>query len=485
MPGKKISIFITIFFFLILLTSFLHSAAAGDKLVYKSAKKRPEWITNTPEEKDNHYFVGVKQNAETLSDGIKGALYNAFEQLMMTIGMVVTVKSKIMDRVVQDKEINEIYEQLSKVGTAKIKGHRVREIYYEEYRGPNNKRYFDVYVLVRYSSKEINSERQRIEEKQKKSLQRSKEVLSEADKFIKEGHIMEGYKKYVEVVKLLSDQPKSTMFTTAVENIESIFSRLALELLQKDKDAIKIKFYYRAENNSIPLADVKIKYVFEKGEGELLPPVGLTDKDGIAEFKIAKIKLDKDIARIVFFPDEERFFLLLGEDISFTDDIVDRLKNLFKTIKLTAGYKSTDISQQKIGILILEKDKIRRNSTFENLLSKQLLSYGMEMSTLENINLAYANIDDEKVYSAFLKANVDLAIIGEINAILQGEVYGIHTVAVSIEMKVYDLKNKKLLKVITEKQTSAGLSPTQAQESALTQITSKIIPELVDIISLR
>jgi hypothetical protein len=483
MPNsKRILVLVNTFFFLIV-APFSYSAV-GDKLIYKSAKKRPEWITKTPEEKDNYYFVGVKQNAETLSDGIKGALYNAFEQLMMTIGVVVTVKSKIMDRVIQDKEVSEIYEQLNKVGAAKIRGHRVREVYYEEYRTPDNKRYFDVYVLVRYSSKEINLERQRIEEEQKKSLQLSKEMLSEGDKFIKEGNVMEGYKKYVEVVKLLSDQPKTTIFTTAVGNIESIFSRLALELLNKEKDVIKIKFSYKIENKSIPLPDVKIKYTFEKGEGELLPSICVTDRDGVAEFKVAKIKFDKDIAKIIFYPEEEDFFLSL-RDATFSDEVVERLENLFKAVKLAVGYKSTDFPQQKVGILVLEKDKIRRNSTFENLLSKQLLSYGMELSTLENINLTYTNIDDEKVYTVFPKTNVDLAIIGEINSIVQDEVYGIYSVLVNIEMKVYDLRKKKLIKVITERQTSAGLSTAQAQENALAQLSSKIIPELVDIISLK
>ena len=87
------------------------------KLVSRSKKKKPEWITILPEEKGYYYLLGVAQNKKDLGEGMGSAVEEGLKQVLTVIGIVVGSKTQIKKQMEKDKQITKMLEDLEKVLT--------------------------------------------------------------------------------------------------------------------------------------------------------------------------------------------------------------------------------------------------------------------------------------------------------------------------------------------------------------------------------
>src|SRR3989339_979945 len=144
---KKVLIFLLSFLFMASL-----SLDARTKLVSRSQKKKPAWITIPPQEKGQYYFVGISQNAATLDKAMRGAIEEALKQVLTVIGVFVGNKMQIDKQIEGDKTITKMLDEYKEVGKGKVSGHRIKEIYTEEYLDEDkNARFYDVFLLMKYS----------------------------------------------------------------------------------------------------------------------------------------------------------------------------------------------------------------------------------------------------------------------------------------------------------------------------------------------
>jgi len=405
--------------FIIFLLS-INFASAKIKLIEKSKRKKPKWITLPPEEKGYYYFIGVSQNNKNLGEGINKAIEEALKQVLSTIGVVVGARTYIEKTMKEDRTISKIIDEYKEVGRAKLRGHKIREIYTETYLDTETgERFYDVYVLLRYSEKEIKKERDRIKRIQAENRKVSQKYLEEAKEFEKNGKIFNAFKKYSDVINVLQDQPGIYQYNNALIGIKRILNGIVLKGKQ-EKRTIIVLGNCRIHEKSFPLDGIKLKAEISKGEGEI--EVSSIFENGKCEFKIKKIKFEGGIAEITVFLDKEQFLSLLKNAYLSNQDL-KALEEIIEEKKVKILISSSEFGFSKVCVFVFKKDG-GRSSQAENIISKILIDSGIKVAEM-NIPkfLNYKNFMKKIFFTLLRKKGVKKVIVGELEVIDNGKVY--------------------------------------------------------------
>jgi len=472
---------ISIIFLGILL--FFNLSHAKIKLIEKSKRKKPEWITVPPEKKGYYFFIGVAQNQPSLTEGINKAVEEALRQVLTVIGIVVGSKTEIQKQMKGDKYIARMLDEYKEVGRAKVKGHRIKEIYTEEYLDTDTgKRFYDVYLLLRYSQSEIKKERERIQREQRENRSKAAGILKEAKNFEKNGKILKAYIKYADVLSLLQDQPSIYEYNTALLSIKRILNSIILKGISKKRKII-IEVISRIGEKLYPVEDVKLIAKIEKGTGTITSS-SITDVSGKADFTISKIKFEGGIAKVKVSFSKEQFLSNL-ENLYITESDLRSLKNIIEEKTVEVVLKSSEFGFSKTTVIIWKK-RGGRSPQAEDIISSTLIDSGINVITLNRRfrGINYRNFETEDFFNILKSKGIEKAVLGEIELIDNGKVYSLYSVTGVLKLKIISVKEREVLTTIEETKNTVDLNFDKAAHKVIEFLSKKLSPKIIELLSL-
>jgi len=451
------------------------------KRIWSSPGKKPKWISYIPEEKGYHYFIGIAQNQPDRATALRKAIEEALKQVLTTIGVTIGTDMRIEKEIQASKVLTKMIDEYSEKGRAKLRGHKIKEIYSEEY-FDGNRRFYDVYVLLRYSEREIAAERRRIEEEQRRNRATARFNMEDFKKLLNEGRVKDAVEKLFENVYILSDQPSCLEYKKSFERLKEILGNISLKPLKTTGRKPQILAVLNVEGRKIPYAFLDILAEFEQGEGEISSPEK-TDENGIAEFEISKIKFQAGVAKINFIPEKTQFMETIKSAIS--DKQREVLENLISQAQISIVLKASDFGGKSVCILFWSEEG-QRVMTFEVSLAEKLTEVGVNIKSFSNIptGINFGNFEQDVFYKFLKEKGVDVLVVGKLKAIDNGNVYNLKSVTVNADYKIVEVKSKKITLSKTDSKTAVQINFDRAKAKALkglAEIVSKSLQEILSI----
>lgn len=279
-----------ILFLILSLIPVFSGVNSENTVLYRSSDKIPKWITSTPIE----HYVGVSNRSETLESGINSAIENAFQSIMLNIGLKISSVFEVKNRLIKEGTVREIKDELSQKGITKIKHSFIKEIYYqkEKYFGDI---FFNVHVLIFFPEKEVEESRKWYRIQKEKALMFSKEFLNMGDKELAQSRVISALKYYDMALKRCIDWNIEEEELKIRLKISNLIDKIrCITEVQKNS---KIMFYCFYQNNSEKYAmkDIIIDLDFTRGSGIVDKKI-ITDNKGVAYSNIYSLLYEKEFA---------------------------------------------------------------------------------------------------------------------------------------------------------------------------------------------
>jgi len=457
-------------------------AFCAPKKIWSSARKKPKWISYIPEEKGYHYFIGIAQNQPSRATALRKAIEEALKQVLTTIGVTIGTDMRIEKEIKASKVITKMLDEYSEKGKAKLKGHKIKEIYSEEY-VDGDKRFYDVYVLVRYSDKEIAAERRRIEEEQRQNRSTARFNLEDYTKLLSNRRVKDAVEKLLENLYILSDQPTCAEYRRSFEKLKEVLGNISLKPQKVKGREPQILAVLNVEGEEIPYAFLGILAEFKQGEGEISSPVK-TDENGIATFKISKIKFQAGVVKINFIPAKAQFIETIKNAISKKQREV--LENIILQSQISIILRASDFGGKSVCILFWDEER-KRVGSFEVSLAEKLTEVGVNIKSFSNIptGINFENFE-QGVFCEFLKEKgVDVLVVGKLQTIDNGNVYSLRSVTVNADYKIVEIKTKKITLSKTDSKTAVQINFGRARTKALKELAEIVSKSLQEILSIQ
>ncbi len=473
---RKTVFFITALFF------FSSGCLAVPKKVRSSSRHRPKWLTKLPQEKGYNYFLGIAQNQPDEGVALEKAIEEALKQVLTTIGIVVGTKMRINKEMSADKTITKMLDEYRETGKAKVRGHKIKGIYTEEF-VDGDKRFFDVYVLLRYSDREIKTERRRIESVQAANRRIAREKLPEVDKLIESGKVMDAYLLAARIFTDLADQPTSSEYRSALGKIKKIVDGISLEPLRLKGRKPKVEAVLRWGGKEIPVDMMKLEAECTEGKFEIETPQKTSE--GLAEFKIEKATFQGGLLKIKIFPSSDQFLVPLKNAYMDEADF-SAFKKTLADAAISVILKAADFGGRKYCLLVWD-ERGRRQNSFEVSLTKRLTNAGISVRSFARVpaGVNFRNFEKENFYDFLKKQGIGGLIIGELKIVDNGSVYSLRSVSANISLKVIDIKSKKVLAAFEKTQTGVQINFERAKIKTTNELVEKIAPQIIDITSVQ
>jgi len=463
------------------LSVFLLSNAlfAVPKKVRSSSRKRPKWISIPPEEKGYHFFVGISQNQDDKGTALGKALEEAQKQVLSTIGIVVGTKMRLNKEISENKTVTKMMDQYRETGKAKLKGQKVKEIYSEEYRD-GDRRFFDVYVLLRYSAGEIKSERRRIEQQQADYRRIANEKLTLIDKMISDGKIWDAYQEACRIFTGLADQPGASQYRLLLNKVKKIVNGLVITPVSVKGKKPSVKLTLSWDKKKLPVSSVKMLSEIVQGEGEIASPQTSGD-DGIAVFPISKIKFQGGLAKLKIQPQTGQFLDSL-KNAYMDDSDFDSLKKSLENAVVSIILKASDFGGQKFCLIVWNEAGKRENS-FEVAVTKELGKAGISVRSFSEIpqGVSFDSFENDKFYDFLSAQGMDALIVGRLNVIDNGDVYNLRSVTSQVDLKVIEIKTRKVLAAFEKEKSGVQINFKRAKSKTSSELVELVAPQIIDI----
>ncbi len=483
-----------IFVTAIISTLVLSCASAKVKLLEKSSRKRPKWIITLPEDSKNLYFLGSKSKAASYEKGVSSALNQAMTEVMKHIGFTFTLQTEITTLIKGDQDLSTYMDKINETGQVELKGQRVKEIYFEKYRDTkkvteNNitrsveEIYYDVYLLLKYSKKEIKAERRKKEEKDRENQRLARGYKEEGEELLLKGRVMDTYNKYADIIKTLSSQSGVPLFNEGLTSVKNIAENIIIkEVPSKARKEISFKVTHETADGSSPVSRVNVSSEILMGEGEVDRLVS-TGLDGIGNCKIQKMKFTGGLAKIKFTVEPGQFIFPLM-DTALSNEEKDAVVDTVKMKSIIVTLKSSQYGTSKVCVIIWEKNG-GRNKEMESMITRALTNNGISVVIPKSLtsDLSYKNFDNPDFYTKLSEEKISTAVIGQTEAADNGKIYTMQSVLGIIDARVVDIKNHQVLTTISKSIPKAGISFAQAKTRSFEALAESVTPTIVDTVS--
>ncbi len=474
MMNRRFSVLALAGFFLLSSPAF-----ARPKKVWSSKRKKPKWISVIPEKTGYYYYVGISQNQDDKGVALQKALEEGMKQVLATIGIVVGTKMRLDKEIRGNKEITKMVDKYRETGKAKLRGHKIKEMYTEEYRD-GDRRFFDVYLLLRYSEKEIKKERRRIEDQQAKNRREADTKMQESQTLLKEGKISSAFEEDARMFTMLADQPGISQYSALLNRIKKLLSSLETEAVSVKGKKPSVRLFAKIDGKRKPVSGIRMLASFETGEGEVDSPK-TTDEGGIAVFPISKIKFDGGIAKLRIRAMAEQFTVPL-KNAYMDDSDFEFIEGILKGLEVALILKAADFGGSKFA-LIMWNDEGGRETSFETALSKELTSAGISVRAFAEVppGVSFDSFENDKFFSSLASKGMDCLIVGTLNIIDNGDVYNLKSVTGEAHIKVIEIKSRKILAAFEKSSSGVQINFKRAKAKVSSALVSDIAPKIVDI----
>ena len=469
-------------------------AAASPVLTEKSKGSKPKWITAPPQDKDYFYFIGTKSKAASYEAGVKGALNAAMSQVLMTIGFSFVVQTEITTRIEGDKDLSTFIDKTKETGQVNLKEQRIQETYFEKYRDfktviENNLKkkveevYYDVYLLLKYSKKEIKDEQKRKEQQDKENLRLADQLNAEASGLISSGQVMDAYNKYASILKILSSQAGIPLFNKVLSTLKDIAQNVVLsETKVADKKTIGIAAFFQTSSSKSAVQKLNVSSEITLGNGEI-DRIVLTDSAGTGRCKIQKMSFDGGLAKVRFSLPADQFILPIM-DTAINEEDKTSIEQTVKSKNLTITLKSSDYSTTKVTVIVWNKNG-ERNKEVESLITEALTGAGINVVIPSSLtaDLNYKNFDNPDFYQTLSAEGINVAVMGQSDAIDNGRVYNFQSVTGTIDTRIVDIKQRQVLTTVSKSKTMPALTFEQARLNCFKELSKIMTPAIVSTVS--
>jgi hypothetical protein len=283
------------------------SLKPGWKLVERSQKKKPPWVTKEKKSTDVYlYFSGVRTGASRLEDGESDAVKNAARKIVEYFGQEGVI---LYERQRTELE-TQLLDQVKFKGAAAVRGAKLEEMYYEKWQSFLENRIqstYDVYVLIRYPIAELEKEKA-LQRKKAIELTRGANTLARnAQRALEQGQIKESISYYAQALDFLSRvgmlveiSPQINSETLKAQirgNLEAIISKIRTtasgsgqETIVKEglKKPLIFKVSYQDKEVAYPVRGLPISFDFVEGKGNL-ETLLRTDDNGLASCRVHRV----------------------------------------------------------------------------------------------------------------------------------------------------------------------------------------------------
>ncbi len=285
----------------------LFSLRPGWKLVERSQKKKPDWVTREKEADEKFlYFSGMRTEARRLEDGESDAVKNAARKIVEYFGQ----EGIILYEKKRTEIETELLDQVKFKGAAAVRAAKLQEMYYEKWQSTTKDRVrfsYDVYVLIRYPIKELEKEKAA---QRKKAIELTKGALAlsqNARRALAQGRVRESISQYAKALDFLSrvsilveispEVNNETLKAKIRSDLEGIISKMKTEGKGSGQEAIVkkplrqpliLEVSYQEKEKPIPVRGLPVSFEFVKGEGSLRT-LTRTNNNGVASCRVWRV----------------------------------------------------------------------------------------------------------------------------------------------------------------------------------------------------
>ncbi|HEA47143.1 MAG TPA: hypothetical protein ENH97_01890 [bacterium] len=279
----------------------------GWKLVERSQKKKPSWVTKEKKADDKYlYFSGMRTQARRLEDGESDAVKNAARKIVEYFGQ----EGIILYEKKRTEIETQLLDQVKFKGAAAVRAAKLQEMYYEKWQSTTKDKIqfsYDVYVLIKYPIKELEKEKAT---QRKKAIELTKGALAlsqNAERALAQGRIRESISQYARALDFLSrvsilveispEINNETLKADIRSDLEEITSKIKTEGRGSGQEAIvkkplkkplTLKVSYQEKEKSILVRGLPVTFEFVKGKGSL-KTLTRTNNNGVASCRVWRV----------------------------------------------------------------------------------------------------------------------------------------------------------------------------------------------------
>jgi len=191
--------FVTIL--LILLSLACNISVLQAKLVERSSKKMPDWVGNTTEDKSKFYFSGSSSGQSSFETARKLAISDALTQIIESLDLTMSVNS---NRILTETQSFMEDRTKSKTADVRVLNTKVKKVYFEKY-DEQGKISYNVHVLLSYSKKEYDKEKERLAQEYENYKQSIANRFTKAEQLITEHCYQEALFELFETLKMIDE----------------------------------------------------------------------------------------------------------------------------------------------------------------------------------------------------------------------------------------------------------------------------------------
>ena len=323
-----------------------------------------------------------------------------------------------------------------------------------------------------------------MERSEAKNRELAEGYLQETSGLINQGKIMEAYGKYAVSLKTLSTQPDSRAYYKSLAGLKRIVEGINPKRSKGKKREVKILVNYTQGKSEFPVEGLKLKSEFTFGEGEI-SPFATSGSGGFASFKIQKAIFKGGLAKVKTTINSEQFLLPI-KDTYLSEEELENIKKTVLEKSVISILKAVDFALKKVCVVIWEMDG-KRDRQLEGMIGEKLTNAGIKIGILRTISkgVSYSSFDDPAFYDQLQNEGVDVAIIGQVEGIDNGKIYGLHSASGVVDLRIIDVKNKEIITSISDSSTTADISFSKAKLKAFKKVVEKISPALIDAASVQ
>ena len=192
------------------------------KLVRSSSKKMPSWIGKTTENKSKLFFSGSSSEQTSFETARKLAVSDALIQIIESLDLTMSVNSnKILTQTQNYMEDR----TKSKTTDVRVLNTKVKDVYFEEHN--SGKTTYNVYVLLEYSKKEYDKEKERLAQEYENYKQDIANRMTKANVLINENSYKEALVELFEALKIIDEYGVNRGLENGiVSQINSLLSKI-------------------------------------------------------------------------------------------------------------------------------------------------------------------------------------------------------------------------------------------------------------------
>ncbi len=273
------------------------------------ADKTPNWVKKRPV--NSSYYIGIGEASKSESNFRNISKNNALNDLASEI--MVNISSEFIHKIIEKSGMVEedVRKQVRSSTEANIEGYELMAVWEDE------DIYWSYYRLskARYAA----NKRAKID----KATGLSLDMLKKGYAAEKSGKISSALIYYIQALNPLNDviaEPLQVqyngnevfLFNEIYSSIQNILTSITLQAVnpslsatvgQPLKSPLEVKSVYSsASGNDAPISNLKLKYIFTRGSGDL-QSIATTNSAGIAKSRLAKITATDKIQMIKIQPD--------------------------------------------------------------------------------------------------------------------------------------------------------------------------------------